>query len=221
MKLHHNKIRYLLLAVPLMLAGLLSNSFNFGAHAIEPQTGTSGTCTWNIDTDGNMVIRPTSGEECMLANSTAASSMSYHPYRSSIITIKFEGKVYANTQARYLFRDMTNLTDIDFAGFDTLNVTNMRYMFSNVSSVASLDLSSFDTSNVTNMGSMFEGTDSLVSLNISSFDTTNTIYMDDFLNKGQSDVLREISLGLASRRNWRTISWYGNQKRSRHLYKSK
>ncbi|MBR2998301.1 BspA family leucine-rich repeat surface protein [Candidatus Saccharibacteria bacterium] len=155
---------------------MLSNFWSLGAQAMDPVNGTSGDCTWEIDTEGNMVIKPTSGEECTLANSTSAASMSYHPYRSSITTIKFEDKVYANTGAAALFRDMTNLTDIDLTNFNTSNATNMAHMFRNASSLTEINVSSFDTSSVTDMQYMFNGT-SLTSLDLSNFNTSQVTNM--------------------------------------------
>lgn len=156
---------------------MLSNFWSLGVQAMDPVNGTSGDCVWEIDTDGNMVIKPTSGEECTLANSTSAASRSYHPHRSSIITIKFEDKVYANTYATSLFYGMPNLIEIDFSNFDTSKVTSMRSMFNAASSLTSLDLSGFDTSNVTTMYTMFSGASSLTNLDLSSFDTGSVTTM--------------------------------------------
>lgn len=72
-----------------------------------------------------------------------------------------------------MFRDCSNLTDLDLSSFNTLNVTNMMSMFYGCSSLTSLDLSSFNTSNVTDMQSMFSGCSSLTSLDLSSFNTSN------------------------------------------------
>ena len=167
------KIGTLSITTFLLLGGFLS----LGAQALNPVNGTSGTCAWNIDSDGNMVIKPTSGDECMLANATSGSSMTYHPYRNSITSIKFEGRVKTNIGARSLFYNMTNLTEIDLTGFDTSNATNMQYMFNKASSLTELDLSGFNTSNVTTMDSMFDGASSLTSINLSSFDTSKVIDM--------------------------------------------
>lgn len=63
--------------------------------------------------------------------------------------------IYAPTNCVKMFSDWS-FNSINFANFDTSNVTNMRLMFAYCEYVTVLDLSGFDTSNVTDMSLMFE-----------------------------------------------------------------
>jgi len=93
------------------------------------------------------------------------------------LTIGGYGKVKGNDNCNYLFYGYTNLTSIDFANFDTSNVTNMSQMFNGASGLTDLDLSSFNTSNVTSMQYMFVNTSNLTRLDLSNFDTSNVTNM--------------------------------------------
>jgi surface protein len=79
-----------------------------------------------------------------------------------------------------MFHQCSQLSELDFTGFDTSLVTNMKYMLSNVK-VTSLNLSSFDTSNVTDMNRMFYNCQGLQTIYISTLfdvmDVTNFSYM--------------------------------------------
>ena len=85
--------------------------------------------------------------------------------------------IFANINASYLFRYLTNLKKITFDNFSTYGVTNMNSMFSQCSSLTSLDVSKFDTSQVTDMGSMFDFCRGLTNLDVSGFDTSQVTDM--------------------------------------------
>ena len=76
-----------------------------------------------------------------------------------------------------MFRECSDITEIDLSNFDTSNVENMQLMFYGCSSLTSLNLSNFNTSRVTWMDAMFYGCSSLTSLNLSSFDISQVTYM--------------------------------------------
>ena len=77
------------------------------------------------------------------------------------------------TSCDNMFRDCSDIIEIDLSNFKTTNVDNMRTMFYGCSSLTSLNLSNFVTSKVTLMNYMFYGCSSLTSLNLSNFDTSN------------------------------------------------
>ena len=54
--------------------------------------GTSGTCTWTISADGELVIKPTNGEEGTLANFGTCNAP-WYDYKNEITSARFEGKV--------------------------------------------------------------------------------------------------------------------------------
>ena len=76
-----------------------------------------------------------------------------------------------------LFGYLRNLTEIDLAGFDTSNVTNMRSMFMGCSSLKTIDLSSINTSKVTDMSWMFNGCKSLTTISLSGLNMSNVTTM--------------------------------------------
>ena len=146
-------------------------------------SGTSGTCTWEIYTDGTMIIRPTSGSEGTLYNWDQTPP--WDSKKTSVKKVEFQGTVNAETCAR-LFNGFSKLTSIDFTGFNTSNVTNMSYMFASCSRLTSLDVSGLDTSNVTDMFYMFYSCSKLTNIDVSNFDTSkveNMGYMFYFCAK--------------------------------------
>ena len=86
-------------------------------------------------------------------------------------------KVYLNENSNRMFRDLSNLINLDVSSFDTSKATNMETMFSRMSNLTTLNLSNFDTSKVTSMIGMFFDTHELTSLNVSNFDTSNVTDM--------------------------------------------
>ena len=71
-----------------------------------------------------------------------------------------------------MFRDTTNLKNLDVLSFDTSNVTTYGYFISNTG-LSHLDLSSFKTKKGINLTYLFLDSPSLESVDISNFDMTN------------------------------------------------
>ena len=55
-----------------------------------------------------------------------------------------------------MFNGCSNISEIDFSNFDTMNVSNMSYMFNGCSSLTSLNLSNLNTSKVKDMSICFK-----------------------------------------------------------------
>ncbi len=72
-----------------------------------------------------------------------------------------------------MFKNCTQLTDLELRYLDTSKVTNMANMFENCSKLTDLDLRYFDTSSATDMGYMFSGCELLTDLDLRYFDTSN------------------------------------------------
>ena len=89
---------------------------------------------------------------------------------SEIKSICSNGKLYLPADSGFLFRNLTNLVDLDTTFINTSNVTNMTRMFNNCQSLTGLDLRDFETSKVTSMELMFSSCKSLTSLDLRSFD---------------------------------------------------
>ena len=93
------------------------------------------------------------------------------------LTFTSDGVIATNTEAQYLFQNLTQLTKITFDNFSTYGATNMKSMFSNCSKLTTLDVSKFNTSNVTSMLEMFYSCRALTTLNLSNFNTSSVTNM--------------------------------------------
>ncbi|ELA3157168.1 BspA family leucine-rich repeat surface protein [Listeria monocytogenes] len=76
-----------------------------------------------------------------------------------------------------MFNSCRALEELDVSHFDTSSVTNMSYMFYDNRNLGVLDVSNLDTSSVTNMYAMFEDCTSLEELDVSNFDTSSVTDM--------------------------------------------
>ncbi|HAA9787192.1 TPA: BspA family leucine-rich repeat surface protein [Listeria monocytogenes] len=76
-----------------------------------------------------------------------------------------------------MFKNCSNLMEVDLSGLDTSAVTTMWDMFNSCRALEELDVSHFDTSSVTNMYAMFEDCTSLEELDVSNFDTSSVTDM--------------------------------------------
>jgi len=101
-----------------------------------------------------------------------------------IVNIQAKGKIYANPDTSFLFKNFINLKVIEgLEFFDTSRATNMYGMFNNCNNLSTLDLSNFNTKNVTNMHTMFYNCYSLTELDLSHFDTRNVIDMSNMFQE--------------------------------------
>ncbi|EAE1964040.1 BspA family leucine-rich repeat surface protein [Listeria monocytogenes] len=76
-----------------------------------------------------------------------------------------------------MFNSCRALEELDVSHFDTSSVTNMSYMFYDNRNLEVLDVSNLDTGSVTNMYAMFEDCTSLEELDVSNFDTSSVTNM--------------------------------------------
>ena len=85
-----------------------------------------------------------------------------------------------------MFKDCTNLIEVDLRRLKTNNVTDMSYMFSGCSNLTQLDLTSFNTKKVTNMRCMFDLCNNLRSLDLTSFKGNDNVDVTDmFFQNGK------------------------------------
>ncbi|PDF39512.1 BspA family leucine-rich repeat surface protein [Listeria monocytogenes] len=76
-----------------------------------------------------------------------------------------------------MFNSCRALEELDVSHFDTSSVTNMSYMFYDNRNLEVLDVSNFDTSSVTNMAAMFSDNEKVEKLDLSTFDTSSVTNM--------------------------------------------
>ncbi|ECP9711369.1 BspA family leucine-rich repeat surface protein [Listeria monocytogenes] len=76
-----------------------------------------------------------------------------------------------------MFKNCSNLMEVDLSGLDTSAVTTMWDMFNSCRALEELDVSHFDTSSVTSMYRVFNGCEKLKKLDVSNFDTSSATAM--------------------------------------------
>ncbi|EAA0324579.1 BspA family leucine-rich repeat surface protein [Listeria monocytogenes] len=76
-----------------------------------------------------------------------------------------------------MFNSCRALEELDVSHFDTSSVTNMSYMFYDNRNLEVLDVSNLDTSSVTDMYRVFNGCEKLKKLDVSNFDTSSATEM--------------------------------------------
>lgn len=96
------------------------------------------------------------------------------------------------TDLRSMFKDCTNLTELDLSGSNAENVKDMGEMFYGCRALSKLDLTDFKTGQVTTMENMFCICSTLETLDVSSFNTENVTTMLGMFNNCSS--LRSLDL---------------------------
>ena len=144
--------------------------------------GECGTCTWTLDADYVLTIKPTTGNTGTLTELSAAEDAPWHDYRNKISSIVVENGVKTGENAAYIFSGCTNLTSVDLSGLDTSAATNFNYMFQGCSTLKSIDLSGLDTSNVQRMNYLLSGCSNLTDANLKGLVTSGTINMAYMFN---------------------------------------
>ena len=172
-------------------------------------SGTCGTCSWNIDDNGKLTIKPTSGSAGELLNNTQIMPTYEWPwleYAEHIMTAAISGTIttrYAfigsSTYGKYdyFFYHAKNLIQVTGLGCLT-GATSLRSFFFSCESLQSIDIQNMNTTGVAAFDYMFYRCESLTSLNLSNFDTRNVVFNGSnglyYLIYG-CDLLSEITFG--------------------------
>lgn len=140
---------------PLSAAVPVENNASPASRTSNIRSGVCGTCEWNIDWSGNIVVGP--GE----LGADEALGEARYPWiyykNSDSMTISMKQGVKATGSLANLFANVP-AHKIDLSGLDTSGVTDMSGMFAGCYNLFWVVFSeAFDTSNVTNMASMFAG----------------------------------------------------------------
>ena len=159
--------------------------------------GTSGTCDWEIDSDGVLTISPTDGESGTLDSVSSASDVPWRSYRKTITSVEVEEGVSGDYRMNYLFFGCTNLVSVDLSNLDMSGTTYAQYLFEGCSSLESISLeitgvkyldylfygctslerASIEAASVGDVSYMFYGCISLEAVDLSSFDTSSVTSM--------------------------------------------
>lgn len=81
------------------------------------------------------------------------------------------------TSLDYLFKNNTNLININVSNWDTSNITSMRFTFATMKNLKSVDLADWDVSNVTDFSAMFDDDDNLNTIDVSKWNTSSATNM--------------------------------------------
>ena len=158
------------------------SSWNSGAYSGASQSapstsadsatsGTWGTCAWQLDDDGTLVISSGEGGN---GSSTNAQGAFTGLDKTRVVKVRFSGAVKAPENCGFLFYGFSNLESIEgLTNLDTSQATNIGGLFYDCKKLTSIDLSGFDTSQVASMECLFQNCVSLTELNLTSFDTRN------------------------------------------------
>ena len=121
-------------------------------------SGTSGTCSWVIDADGVMTIRPKYGTSGMLENHPSGYNYGiFNRYKKDIKKIVVMPGVKTNTQCNWLFGDLSACTEMDLHNLDVSGSYNLSRFFTGCSNLVTLNVSGWNVSNATNTSNMFNG----------------------------------------------------------------
>lgn len=110
---------------------------------------------------------------------------------NTILGITGGAAVFSEYAPRYIsFQGYTGTglkSELD--ALNTSNIEDMSEMFKDCSNITELDLNNFDTSKVTDMSNMFSGCSNLEILDISSFDVSNVSTATDMFDSIPSDCI--------------------------------
>ena len=98
---------------------------------------------------------------------------------SSIVTLIFEEGI---DTCDHMFKDMTNIKEIDLSNFDASKVITMEGMFENCQNLEIIIFGNINTSKVELMNALFYQCKKLVSIDVSKFDTSNVVTMQSMFS---------------------------------------
>ena len=85
-----------------------------------------------------------------------------------------------------LFRGCSSLKSVNLSNWNVQNVNNVTYLFSDCISLKSIELPNFKNSKLINVNNMFDNCSSLTSLNLSNLNTSEVTTMDSLFNNCRS-----------------------------------
>lgn len=161
----------------LLLVGTLMICSLSAAAQAQANRGTCGTCNWEVNSEGVLVISPKEGNEGRLYWADSAPWLDPELCDTTLIKrikrVRFEGTInieYAIDEDHVanpgMFQDCKNLEVVDFTGARTDKLTDMALMFEDCTNLKYLVLDNFDMSKVgdDHYYSMFWGCTSIASI---------------------------------------------------------
>ncbi|MFA9493997.1 BspA family leucine-rich repeat surface protein [Streptococcus sp. E17BB] len=173
-------------AVASLFKGVTVHAATITSTGTVVETGTTGTVTWEIYSDGVLYFKPTNGFTGTMASGSTSNTNSWRDHQDKFTKVTVAKGVKAPENSSSLFANLSNVTDMDLENLDVSGTRNMEYMFSNVRKLKTLHVSGWNTGNVKDMSSMFEDATSLTSLPVEKWDvskvTDMSLMFDDTKN---------------------------------------
>lgn len=138
-------------------------------------SGTIGTATWQVSSDGNLTL-----SNGTLPATTAQTSplraivdqLAADPTNITVTQLTIGEQVKAPTSAHYLFADLPTVTQFNhLTNLDVSDVTDMSGMFANNPGVTTMAITGWDTRNVTSMDAMFNSNSALETVKLGRLET--------------------------------------------------
>ena len=175
-------------------------TFNDGYQYTVNETVSNGIYTVEINSDSDFTSCSFNGKSQLL-------TVEYLKVTSNIVNMtnmfrdcsqltQLDVSNWDTSNVQYMintFRSCSSLTQLDVSNWDTSNVTNMSSMFQDCSSLTQLDVSNWDMSNVTSIGSMFYNCSKLTTLDVNNWDTSNVTSMGNIFNNCSSLTQLDLS----------------------------
>lgn len=141
-------------------------------------SGTFGTCDWDIDDTGLLTIH---------AGVLGAGMGNWN--KALVTSVYVDPGVVANSNSIQLFSNLTNVTSVDITNLDTSNVIDFSSFFSYDSKLQNIiGIEEMNTSSATNMSSMFNSNSALISLDVSNFDTSKVTNMASMFQSCRANI---------------------------------
>ena len=106
------------------------------------------------------------------------------------VTIEFKGLLNSTEK---MFRELTDLIEVDLSNLDTSEVTSMSSMFYKCSNLERIDFGNINTSLVKDMNHLFYYCKKLEYINLSNFDTSSVTNMRELFSHCESLKLIDVS----------------------------
>ena len=142
-------------------------------------SGTSGTCSWVIDSQGVLTISPTDGVSGTLAikrDYTTGMGYRWYDYRNEIKKVYVAEGTKLATHSYKIFAFLNECTEMDLHNLDTSAAQSFCAMFDNCKKLTDLNISGWDSSKVDTFSGMFNECSSITSLDLTGFNTQKGIY---------------------------------------------
>ncbi|WP_304057058.1 MucBP domain-containing protein [Levilactobacillus namurensis] len=138
-------------------------------------SGTIGTATWQVSSDGNLTLSNGTLPSTTVQTSplrAIVDQLAADPTNITVTQVTIGEQVKAPASAHYLFADLPTVTQFNhLTNLDVSDVTDMSGMFANNPGVTTMAITGWDTRNVTSMDAMFNSNSALETVKLGRLET--------------------------------------------------